>query len=260
MDAKHNAGIAVARAAGHQRIKALRDHFRHQQRIGVAGVGVSAGEGTSVGGVRLVVLYHHIVRHQMNGIALNQERSRVVIMLFRRPRTDFTGLNQRRGFTQLAFVVGREEGFAEPRAQRIAEEIEIANPFRIRQRLMAGSLRCIAVDRGHRRQVILHHRIRELAEGGQQRDTRLLIRFLLKIVAAGLQPGLIRLGFTLFCVRELAAAERGGIALQRSAQLRQRLTFETVKRLAGRRWRHATGDRRRLVQRNLFRQSRQRQD
>ena len=196
----------------------------------------------------------------MNGIALNQERSRVVIMLFRRPRTDFTGLNQRRGFTQLAFVVGREEGFAEPRAQRIAEEIEIANPFRIRQRLMAGCLRCIAVDRGHRRQVILHHRIRELAEGGQQRDTRLLIRFLLKIVAAGLQPGLIRLGFTLFCVRELAAAERGGIALQRSAQLRQRLTFETVKRLAGRRWRHATGDRRRLVQRNLFRQSRQRQD
>ena len=61
-------------------------------------------------------------------------------------------------------------------------------------------------------------------------------------------------------MRELAAAERGGIALQRSAQLRQRLTFETVKRLAGRRWRHATGDRRRLVQRNFFRQSRQRQD
>jgi hypothetical protein len=62
-------------------------------------------------------------------------------MLFRRPGADFTGLNQRRRFTQLAFVVGREERFAEPRPQRIAEEIEIANPFRIRQRLMAGSLR-----------------------------------------------------------------------------------------------------------------------
>jgi hypothetical protein len=64
----------------------------------------------------------------MNGIALNQERARVVEMLFRRPGADFTGLNQRRRFTQLAFVVGREERFAEPRPQRIAEEIEIANP------------------------------------------------------------------------------------------------------------------------------------
>jgi hypothetical protein len=49
----------------------------------------------------------------MNGIALNQERTRVVKVLFRRPGADFTGFNQRRRFPQLAFVVGREERFAE---------------------------------------------------------------------------------------------------------------------------------------------------
>ncbi len=100
-----------------------------------------------------------------------------------------------------------------------------------------------------------------MLKAAKQRDTRLLIRFLQEIVAAGLQPGLIRTGFILFCVRELTAGERGGIALQRSAQLRQRLTFKIVKRRGSRfagvtlpaiaaAWFSGT----------LFRQSRQRQD
>ena len=44
MHAQHDARVTIASAAGYQRIKALGDHLRHQQRIGIAGIGVTAGE------------------------------------------------------------------------------------------------------------------------------------------------------------------------------------------------------------------------
>jgi hypothetical protein len=49
----------------------------------------------------LIVFHHHIIRHQMNGVALNQERTRVVKVLFRLAGADFEAFNQRRRFAQL---------------------------------------------------------------------------------------------------------------------------------------------------------------
>ena len=195
----------------------------------------------------------------MDGIALNQERARVVKVLFRRPGTHFRRFDQRRRLTELAFVVGGEERFAETRPQRIAEEVEIADALGIRQRLMSGGLYGIAIDGGDRRQILLNYRLRQRSERREQRNTRLLVGFCLEVITAGLQPCGIRLGFILSGVFELVASQSYRIALQRVAQLRQALALQRIKRRAGGGWRHAVGDCRRLIQRNLFRQRRQRQ-
>ena len=100
----------------------------------------------------------------MDGIALNQERARVIEVLFRRPGTHFRSFDKRRRLTELAFVVGGEERFAEARPQRIAEEIEIADAFGIRQCLVASALCSIAVNGGDGRQVLLCDRLRQRAE------------------------------------------------------------------------------------------------
>ena len=58
-------------------------------------------------------------------------------------------------------------------------------------------------------------------------------------------------GFILSGVFELVASQSYRIALQRVAQLRQVLALQRIKRRAGGGWRHAVGDCRRLIQRNL---------
>ena len=214
VDAQHDARVAIAGAAGYQRVVALRDHRRQQQRIGIAGVGVAAGERAAVSGVGLVILHHHIVRHQVNGVALNQKRPRIVEVLFRLAGADFRGFDQCCRFPQRALVIGGQKRFAQPRPQRIAEEVEVANPFRIGQRLTACRLHGIAIDASHRRQILLHDGLRQGAERRQQRNTRLLVGPGLEVIAAGLQPGGIGLSFVLFRVRQPIAGQRGGIPLQ----------------------------------------------
>ena len=259
VDTQHDARIAIACAARHQRVVALRDHRRQQQRISIASVGVTAGERAAVGGIGLVILHHHVVRHQVNGVALHQKRPRIVVVLFRLAGADLRGFEQRRRFPQRALVIGGQKRVAQPRPQRVAEEVEVANPFRIGQRLTAGGLYGVAVNGGHRRQILLHDGLRQAAERRQQRNARLLIGPGLEVIAAGLQPGGIGLVFVLFRVRQPIACQRGGIPLQSVAQLRQRLLLKIVIRLAGGSRRHAIGEGRRPVQRDVFSQNRLRQ-
>ncbi len=68
MYAKHDAGIAVARR-GSPAHQSAPGSFPPSAAHRCSRCWCVRWEGTSVGGVRLVVLYHHIVRHQMNGIA-----------------------------------------------------------------------------------------------------------------------------------------------------------------------------------------------
>ena len=124
---------------------------------------------------------------------------------------------------------------------------------------MAGGLYGIAVNGGDRRQILLNHRLRQRSERREQLDSRLLVGFGLKVVPAGLQPRGIHLGFILSGVFKLVASQGRRIALQRVAQLRQALALQRVKRRAGGGWRHGVGHCCRLVQRDLFRQYRQRQ-
>jgi hypothetical protein len=88
---------------------------------------------------------------------------------------------------------------------------------------MASELRSIAVNVGHCFEVFVDNGLRQCAECRQQFDTRLLVLFYPEVIAAGLKPGFIGLGFVLLRLFELVTRERGGIAFQRIAQLRQRL-------------------------------------
>ena len=214
VDAQHDARVAIAGAARHQRVVALRDHRRQQQRIGIAGVGVAAGERAAVGGVGLVIFHHHIVRHQVNGVALHQKRPRIIEVLFRLAGADLRGFDQRCRFPQRALVIGGQKRFAKAWPQRVAEEVEVANAFRIGQRLTARGLHGVAIDGGHRRQILLHDGLRQGAERRQQRNARLLVGPGLEVIAAGLQPGGIGLSLVLFGVRQPIAGQRGGIPLQ----------------------------------------------
>ena len=85
-------------------------------------------------------------------------------------------------------VIGGQKRFAKAWPQRVAEEVEVANAFRIGQRLTARGLHGVAIDGGHRRQILLHDGLRQGAERRQQRNARLLVGPGLEVIAAGLQP------------------------------------------------------------------------
>ncbi len=165
--AKDQARIAITRATNHQRIKAFRDHFRHQQRIRITGIRVSAGESTATCGIRMTIFYHHIIRRQMDSITRHLVRTRVMKIFFRRAGADFRGFNQRRRFAQLTFIISGEKCPPQPRPHCVAQEIEILHAFRIRQRLVTGINIGIVINRRHRRQIVFQYCFRQCIEGGK---------------------------------------------------------------------------------------------